>query len=223
MPKLYRYHAVTKTVLGNLAAGKVWASQPSAFNDPFEFRLKRSDKAIGVDQLRSENSHLSNVSDIGIVELAAARFEEEIQKMGVVCYTSVPDSLLMWAHYASDHRGICVEYTFDRELSDAAVYPVEYTDSYPELNFQDIWHREGLARVLWAKSRHWAYEQEYRSIVVEGNKLCDLPGRLTKVLFGLRTTLADRDLVQSVIPDASVEYQRAELHPEKYALEFGAS
>jgi len=40
-------------------------------------------------------------------------FENYIRKFGLYCLTEMPDDLLMWAHYADSHRGICLQFKSD--------------------------------------------------------------------------------------------------------------
>jgi hypothetical protein len=44
------------------------------------------------------------------------------------------DDILMWAHYANDHKGFCLEFKLDNDASFKSVYfPVHYQDEYPNL------------------------------------------------------------------------------------------
>lgn len=51
-------------------------------------------------------------------------------RMGISCLSESDDSLLMWAHYANNHCGICVEYELleiNRQLGFSPV-PIIYSD-----------------------------------------------------------------------------------------------
>ena len=61
------------------------------------------------------------------------------------------------------------------------------------------------------------YSSEYQ-ILTTGNSPVVWPGKLTTVIFGLRTPLEHRNLIRSINNDPTVQYQSATLHPSKYKL-----
>ncbi len=222
MWQLYKYQPVNRLVLSNLSQGKLWFSKPDAFNDPFEFRLQRKKEAKGIAALREQNPHLSNLSDEEIIELATEKYEQEIRLMGVACFTELPDNIQMWSYYADSHKGICLGFCGkdkNKSKNDSGLYKVSYESEYPELTFSDIWHKEGLAKILWTKEKEWKHEKEWRQIQVEGNKLIDyISYNLNKIIFGLRTSELDRRLVRSVVSE-EVEFLQVRRHNTSYKLE----
>lgn len=221
MWQVYKYQPVNKYVLSNLAKGKLWFACPEAFNDPFEFRLQRSDQAKGIATLREQNLHLEGLSDDELIQRATATYEGAMRSMGVCCFTEVPDDVLMWSYYADAHRGICLGFGGnDGEApEDAALYPVRYEEEYPQLDFEDVWHVEGLAKVLWTKERAWSHEREWRVLKVEGNIHGDYPGVLNRVIFGLRTPDDDQELVRSlVLGEDHVEFFQVRRDEARYQL-----
>jgi len=224
MWQLYKYQAINKMVLSNLAHRKLWVSFPSVFNDPFEFRLQRTNDVRGLEELRKQNPHLGHLNDADLVKRAIEGYESHIRSWGVICFTEVPDSILMWSHYADLHRGICLGFCGREEAenpNDIALYQVVYEEEYPELDFSKIWYKDGLAKILWTKHVGWAHEQEWRLIHadVAANRLIDYPGRLNKIIFGLRTTQADRYLVKSILKaEEDVEYFEVVQDDRKYKL-----
>jgi hypothetical protein len=88
-------------------------------------------------------------------------------RIGILSLSSVPDSILMWAHYASRHRGIAIGMDethpyFDRRRSprDDFYYlrPVEYREPNPNASMRDLNGQELLVR----KAPDWSYEKEWR-------------------------------------------------------------
>ena len=91
---------------------------------------------------------------------------------GILCFSEIPDNLLMWSHYASEHQGIVIEigssHFFDQQLPDTKegfiVHRTRYRDSRVE--DQPIGIFEHLFRIphdtMATKSTHWSYEQEWR-------------------------------------------------------------
>ena len=100
-------------------------------------------------------------------------------RFGIVSLTTEYQNDLMWAHYASDHRGYCVAYDFTDERSGKPddlqkakqfLLPVYYSDETLMVKlssrFQpDEAHYQEVFRLLTHKKAGWAYEKEWRIIV----------------------------------------------------------
>lgn len=94
------------------------------------------------------------------------RVREIDQTFGILSLTESYDNLLMWAHYADEHRGAVVEI----ETSDPAFLEpdpdrqdpreVRYSLSRPRLSVDD----QVLLDVFFTKSPQWEYEREYRIV-----------------------------------------------------------
>ncbi|MEX1014802.1 MAG: DUF2971 domain-containing protein [Candidatus Paceibacterota bacterium] len=224
MWQLYKYQPINKLVLSNLAGSKLWFAKPNVFNDPFEFRIKRDSKR-GLDKLREENPHLENISDENILEKVRKGYEQKIREMGVCCFTEVPDSIQMWAYYADAHRGICLGFSGKdkRTKKDDALHPVYYKKEYPEPDYGNVWHLDGLANILFTKEKAWEHEKEYRRIIVDGNKLEDYTGTLNKIIFGIRTIESDKALIQTILSgNKEVKFYQVVRDKNKYKFNIEA-
>jgi hypothetical protein len=96
--------------------------------------------------------------------------------MRVFCVSEERDNLLMWAHYASDHRGAVLELWSlpDEDNSLSVAVPVVYTDKPIPFYSKEEWIAELVGmkkldfsslyrRYACTKSAHWAYEKEWRA------------------------------------------------------------
>lgn len=92
------------------------------------------------------------------------KFDEQI---GALCLSEVPDSILMWSHYASSHTGFVLEFDahhphFAEQRSEDDEFRhlrrVFYRDARPSAPLSEM---EGVEFFL-VKSAHWSYEREWR-------------------------------------------------------------
>jgi len=200
----------------------LWASHAYAFNDPFEFRLKQSAIAKGIDIVRKQKPKFNIITNDELIRRATRRYESELRKMSVVCFTSKPDDILMWAHYADSYKGFCLGFrnkNDGQELSDLGIYKVNYHYEYAEKDFAKVWHKDGLASIIWTKFKAWEYESEFRRVMVHSEQLVDYPGSLNKIIFGLRTSFEDIQLVQTILKKHSnIEYLRIVPAEDEYEL-----
>jgi len=92
--------------------------------------------------------------------------KEEMDKMGLTCFSTCGDSIIMFSHYAEEHRGMClvfdphclgpVKNSQNKELH-SSIRRVFYFDSFPTFD-----ENVEPARIATQKHSHWAYESEYR-------------------------------------------------------------
>jgi hypothetical protein len=81
----------------------------------------------------------------------------------VYCLSPRSNSELMWAHYATKHRAVCLEFAVRNELFCTAL-PITYTESYPHFFMTGFSGPEEHIAPLLTKSAVWSYEQEFRLI-----------------------------------------------------------
>lgn len=99
-----------------------------------------------------------------ITQLIPSTFDKAL---GAFCLSEVPDSLLMWSHYGASHAGFVLEFDTRHAYFQQQKGPedefrhlrrVEYRKTRPSANLTDF---DGVD-VFLVKSRHWAYEREWR-------------------------------------------------------------
>jgi len=174
-------------------------SKPSSFNDPFDCRPTinydddpfninhHSDipalKAVYEKYDASKSLLIDDEIQAAIMawcneessnELVSQLIQNKIQNFGVKCFfRSGFDNPVMWAHYAENHKGFCVEYEYDwkRSLKVGNDYkfllsPVTYTSGISAVDLMQVLINPDLAikQLLTCKASEWSYEQETRLI-----------------------------------------------------------
>lgn len=96
------------------------------------------------------------------------------QRFLATCFSEDNNNTLMWAHYANNHTGICLEFSIEhlflkQDLGKVFFGEVEYSSKYPTYlltsNTQNDHRDRMLLDSMTRKSLHWAYEKEYRLII----------------------------------------------------------
>ena len=79
-------------------------------------------------------------------------------KYGLLCFSRFWHSPVLWAHYADDHKGLCLAF----DVSDDLAKPVDYLEKAKSIPFKapDI---EIAKTMMYAKYQHWSYEEEIRA------------------------------------------------------------
>jgi len=152
--------------------------------------------------------------------------------MRIFCLTEVVDDILMWSHYADNHRGALIRF---RVVPDPAcafddAQPISYSAAVPTIaQTPEEWmdelagvtvrpYGELFDRLALTKSQHWSYEREWRCLCGEqstGKMDGELvsyypfgPHEVTGLYFGCRMELHQRaeltDLVRQSLPHVEV-------------------
>ena len=152
----------------------------------------------------------------------------------LVCASQVPDSILMWSHYAANHKGIVIEFDSNEQpfsQIDHLTFPVRYSATKPDYvhyNKDSDFQREMFA-VAATKAANWSYEKEVRIIVAAGRPLrYNLympisPASITAVLCGCRMPGVVKLQVRAALKQPRLTHVRlmqAALDRSEYALTF---
>src|SRR5204863_8712957 len=127
---------------------------------------------------------------------------------GLMCFSRTWTNPVIWAHYADQHRGLCLGF----DVPDALIKEISYTktrEPYP-LDLFDSDEAEQLRltdRLLFTKFEDWRYEDEIRVSVLldkdtETNGLYFMDWsdelKLVEVIVGLRSSTCRRELERAL-------------------------
>ena len=219
------------------------------FNDPYEFMPAQTDLSADTDiilehMLRTKGSEYSEQEKAKILScLSSDEVRQHLLKQLkdgnynilsaakafvssylACCFSEHNNSLLMWAHYAQQHQGICIAV----ETAQSMIYQqVIYQKERPRLSFSE--DPKTFQRLLYTKSIDWAYEKEWRILLQkedtvarfeEGKYLVPIKkSGIKAIYFGLRTPVAQKEKLKKLLPP-SVKFYHAQEHPVEYELVF---
>lgn len=186
-PKLWKYNSLSSPGTSDISAAglsserdldrqklntlkdcRIYLSSPEDFNDPFDCKGFFYDK-----------SRMGNVSNRDSAKGRNYSSLLRIASLTAAGYQNMP----MWAHYANNHQGFCVEYDMEdhsNRVLASYIYRVQYGDVRADISeLLDRWigliHQEKggsgiflsfmFTLLCCIKNKTWSYEQEYRCIV----------------------------------------------------------
>lgn len=242
---LYKYYSDKPRNLEAVKNNKMWYSAPCDFNDVFDCDLAINSKEIlnGVLQMVPDKRGIRVGSQMwkqlnGSVNQQIKTFQADFEglrtKMGIACLSEADNSLLMWAHYANNHRGMCVEYElleFNSRLGFSPV-PIIYSDERVSIHTfetleQDIQGK--FIESLTSKSADWSYEREWRIIredsacgdkwdVEKKGALLDAI-RPKSVTLGCMATSEFEKEVRKYCEVSRINLFKMKKNPDRYSLE----
>lgn len=106
--------------------------------------------------------------------------EETNKTIKISCFSETHDSLLMWSHYANEHKGICIEYDFlDNTEIRAFMQPIIYSEKIYRISlFEELTQLRKIGSSL-IKSKDWEYEAEWRLTRVKQPHEKEVPSTIT--------------------------------------------
>ncbi len=180
MKKLYKYYSSNFPLEKYLNSPTIRLSQLNALNDPFEGFITQD----VLNELANKfHSTLSSNKEITRSEIRESKqhIRRLINSVGITSLSETSRNLLMWSHYASEHKGFCVGYKLpllpphkSKMIEPSEFKKVNYDSQLFDhehihlLNRKDIDTDEIFSqiaeRILTTKSQEWTYEKEYRYI-----------------------------------------------------------
>lgn len=185
---LHRYRPlgkVAKREIDALLKAFVYCPAFSAMNDPMEGSHRLS----------------ARFSDNPDSEKSRTRIQAAMQKMGIASMSEVYDHEPMWAHYADQFKGMCVQYSLNRLLKglgpDIAITRMMYSESEPVLLDEKSTSIDRARLCLSSKTARWASEREWRVFKTEqGQATYEGLKAVTKIFLGSRVSEVDERMVR---------------------------
>jgi hypothetical protein len=215
MPKLpdvlYRYRAINKFSIRELAENSFYFASPASFNDPFESQNIEKFDQLPDHEIQAFIKKYLNVTLSGWSQQdkdswldylvppghgMLRRLEEfenyvraRLEGFAVLCLSMRNDDILMWSHYADSHKGMCLIFNTQAINISYSCYPIIYKTKYPKfMACIDARKRKlTLNNMLLTKSKHWKYECEVRLLVDPESVLVDTHPRLFQLPNGALT------------------------------------
>ena len=233
--KLYKYRNTGDFSKAIFVSNKVYFSSPDEFNDPFDCGFgiqcvgKKNQQVIESEAwqvIREQNPQWSLEAQLDAAKQTSAKIHTDRSERvcsisetkladdtnhiaGVLSLSAQNDNILMWSHYADNHKGICIEFRTDIVHSlFTEAKPVVYDEELPRYDLYEVVTNEELrSSVPWmlTKSPLWEYEKEWRVLDFETrNEPQAFPAEcITGVILGCRIPASEREKVEQWVASLS--------------------
>lgn len=184
---LYKHVDSSDGSLCILSQGTLKFTNPKNFNDPFDCKFSltpaylSSSKALKMNEgilfpKRSpakralESQRMKNFYNYNPQLLKS--ISEVRNSAYICCLNQNPLNILMWSHYAQQHKGFVIEFRFKKNPEFASIekehifipYPILYSPIFPKLVKKDRQTDAVANKSFLTKSLDWSYEKEWRII-----------------------------------------------------------
>ena len=155
--------------------------------------------------------------------------------MTKVCsFSAVSDSILMWSHYADNHRGFCLEYDVRNLGSDHPfrrfLYPVFYSELLYDLTpwaeklvdpSREDFNTHCLILGVLHKFEGWRYENEWRLVEVTQSVIPDHDFQAptpARIFLGSRMEGKRREELVAICDQKGIEVHQMRLDKDRFQL-----
>lgn len=176
MDVYYKYYSNLNP--NNLIHPTIKLSQPAVLNDPFERFIPYDAAELLTFQSIIDGNHGAEVNEDRRLAIRES-FLNMPSNMGIVSLSETHRNLLMWAHYADSHKGICIGYKKDflssltpPDINDGVTSLTPLKVNYDSCRFDSHKYTsepptftDVILKFLLTKSDEWIYEKEHRCIL----------------------------------------------------------
>jgi hypothetical protein len=222
--RLYKYESFSSQSLENLKNQVIFFGSPKNFNDPYDCALFPTIKEPSDEEVENIRAHYLSQTDLPekarneflnststklrsmLLRIGQNVLENEIAKFrsgrGVSCFSETPSSILMWSHYAGNHRGFCLEFDATSEPFNK-IRKVSYSQTMPAFDLVPMLCDQDFDQILdlfCTKSADWEYEREWRAMHKNAGTAFHYPASaLTGAYFGPQASFTSIEIAALVL------------------------
>lgn len=139
----------------------------------------------------------------------------------IFCCSKEYSNILMWSHYADNHKGICLEIEIDENIckeqnifNRKIVYRAKLVSIVPKNSVKD-----NAKYILKHKLSKWNYEKEIRFFIKNQTPNSYKIGNITSILLGARCNTNDKKLVEEWIGKNLVALKKVDFNENTNRME----
>src|SRR5690349_10772160 len=110
MDTVYKYRTFSPRSLEIFEKREVYFSSPTQLNDPYDCRISirpALEEAIERSSRDGDRRLQARLERFRRIDHIFDKMESDIGNVGVLSLSYTPTNVVMWAHYAENHRGFC--------------------------------------------------------------------------------------------------------------------
>lgn len=231
---LYQFRRFTDYTLANLLNKELTLSRPLIMNDVVDSLINVWLKCEKYGNTAKHKGHLKPYAESFRDYRIASLCEDNPEKGQFAVQNH-----LMWSHYADEHRGFCVEYSFHNEdfrtddfsnLTASRLFRINYHDNTKQgpINFISVDKPLTATVAFLTKSIEWSYENEVRLLqykpnggVLREQYRLSPNSDVKAIYFGCRCPKEDIQVITNLFQDTGIKFYQMEINfSDVYKLKY---
>lgn len=224
---VYKYRGVFDETferdINSILENNFWSANPKEFNDVFETVIDNR-PAIKLIEFIARKLGINSEKDIEFLNNNTDKVMSMDNRNGIYSLSKNSRDELLWAHYANQHNGYCIEYDLNillNSIKEMEHYnSVTYSKTPIKINWKDFFNSNSkrLNKMGTYKSKRWEYEQEYRIITNRTGKINYSPLAIKSIYFGLRICTDKKQKIINSLKSRNINFYQIEKIPKTYKL-----
>lgn len=209
-PYVFRFRQNTERTIEEIADNYIYFPDRESLNDPFDSSpelvyLTNNPEATkklyqlvfeGITDKAVKKDFKSKYDLDKLQEFAQGKIKDFILEFGVACFSMYYMNLPLWANYANNHQGVCLQFDSDIDKDFFSVLgPVIYEEELTKLEFSPILEKADMGKIFYRKSMSWSYEKEVRLVKEFKGKANYNKRALRNVILGYNSDNEFRDKI----------------------------
>lgn len=218
---LYKYRELNDFTLESLKENYFWASSKEKLNDPCEcyYTTESYEKVIRFTSKISPKSEKATIA----LSNSLNTIQEMSKGLGIFSLSKSYNISSLWASYASNHTGICIEYDLEELISkNRSLYQyfdVAYSNTPPDIGVEDFQGMTLLQKMFGTKHHDWDKEQEFRIICDKQGKNHHRSDAIRSIIFGLRISEENEHEVMKLLANRNIQFKKLINNDKSYHLD----
>jgi hypothetical protein len=240
---LYKYMAFNANTLALIVNREVYFAGPDRLNDPYDCQVSVTgaiDAAIAQAGQETARKVVDKLERFRKLSEILTKMERDTRGVGVLSLSQDNLNVLMWSHYADEHRGLCLGFRFSPKITEYheankiigtmachyclnnpfSDFFIEFAQTDELVPWEEFWPAI-ISLGMASKSEAWRHENEVRVLRTEPGFVSFQPEELTEVIFGMRTDQRARNTVRRILSGgdwAHLKYRQVVKPAEGFGL-----
>lgn len=206
--KVYKYRALNKNNIDSLKENYFWAASKKTLNDPHEGTYSTE----MIDDFFQKIIALEKINSSKYLKSSFSSLERKISECSIFSLSKDYSINSLWAYYADNHKGICIEYDLEGLISKNKPmyqhFDINYVDNPLGISIDDVLSENIFKMTIGTKDLSWSNEKEYRIISDIDGKNYHRSDAIKSIFFGLQTPEYEKENLMRTLANRNIQFKQ---------------
>lgn len=203
--KVYKYRALNENNIDSLKKNYFWAASKQTLNDPHE-------GSYSTEMIDDFFEKIKKIESSKPLKQSFDFLERKISECSIFSLSKNYSINSLWAYYADNHKGICIEYDLEELISKNKPmyqhFDISYMDHPLSLSINDIPSNDVFKIIIGTKDLCWSHEEEYRIISDIDGKNYHRADAIKSIFFGLHTPEDEKENLMRTLANRNIQFKQ---------------
>ena len=203
--RVYKYRALNENNIDSLKENYFWAASKQTLNDPHE-------GTYSTEMIDDFFEKIKKIESSKPLKQSFDSLESKISECSIFSLSKNYSINSLWAYYADNHKGICIEYDLEGLISKNKPmyqhFDISYMDHPLSMSINDIPSDDVFKIIIGTKDLCWSHEEEYRIISDIDGKNYHRFDAIKSIFFGLHTPKDEKENLMRALANRNIQFKQ---------------